>query len=74
MYKDHVIRISSVETSRNQWDLRIVVIWPESGVHKLRTFAITRRFESYDQALTRGLIWAKNWIDEGKPDRPSTDW
>ena len=73
IYKGHVIRISSVEATLNQWDLRIEVIWPESGVHKIRTFPITRRFKTYDQAIIRGHIWAKRWIDDGKPDRPSTD-
>jgi hypothetical protein len=69
-YKGRVIRITGTETTRNQWELRVSIIWPEGGVNKIKTFTVTRRFHSYDQAVTRGLVWAKEWIDAGKPNHP----
>ena len=71
-YEGHVITVSGAATTRSQWDLRIAVIWPEQGVNKIRTFTVKPHCNSYDQAITRGIVWAKHWIDGGRPNQPPT--
>jgi hypothetical protein len=68
-YKGHVITITSTQAGADHWDLSIAVGWTHYGLRKTEKFTIPQNFDSYDQAVVEGLVWAQRWIDDGKPPR-----
>ena len=67
-YKDHEITLTCTETSPNQWELHVAVIWGDDGVFTTLAFELPQRFDTYNDAITHAVLWVKNWIDDGKPD------
>jgi hypothetical protein len=45
------------------------VIWSDDGFGKVSTLEFDGVFREKAEAERGGLIFAKKWIDEGKPDR-----
>ena len=68
-HKGHNIIISAASTGKlRQWKPRIKVIWSEDGHGKVSKLDVEDVFREKAEAERGGLIFAKKWIDEGKPD------
>ena len=71
-YKGHEITVSSVEVCANEWDLLISVIWLDHhGLATNLSFKLPQQFATFDEAVAHGQVWAKDWIDNGKPYIPA---
>jgi hypothetical protein len=69
-HKGHNIIISAAGTGKlRQWKLRVKVIWSEDGHGKVSTLEVEDVFREKVEAERNGLILAKKWIDNGKPDQ-----
>jgi len=68
-HKGHKIIVSAsrLATTR-QWEPRLTVIWSEDGNGRLSKLTVNRAFRVRREAEMEGLIFAKKWIDDGKPD------
>lgn len=62
IYKGHPFTIASAEIRRGQWDLQI---WIMDERHM--QFSIKRQFKNFREAEEYGVLWVKQWVDDGKP-------
>lgn len=62
IYKGQPFTIASTEIRRGQWDLQILIMG-----EKNMQFSIESRFKTLREAEQYGVVWVKQWIDEGKP-------
>jgi hypothetical protein len=68
-HKGHNIIISATRTAKlRQWKTQVKVIWSDDGHGKLSTLVVSGVFREKAEAERGGLIFAKKWIDDGKPD------
>lgn len=67
-HKGHRIIISAARLTVTRWEPRITVIWSEDGQGRLRKLTVDRAFRVRREAELEGLLFAKKWIDDGKPD------
>jgi hypothetical protein len=68
-HKGHKIIVSaSRQAATRQWEPRLTVIWSEDGNGRLSKLTVNRAFRVRREAEMEGLIFAKKWIDDGKPD------
>ena len=67
-HKGHKIIVSTSRLAAMRWEPRLTVIWSEDGEGKLSKLNIKRAFRVRREAEMEGLIFAKKWIDDGKPD------
>jgi hypothetical protein len=68
-YNGNVIRVSALRVPhKHQWTFTWVVWKPgaEAGVKTFTDYA--GRFDTADDAISRGYDFAMKWIDDGKPD------
>lgn len=49
------------------WEPRLILSWFECGQQLSRSFTIQKIFTTAKEAEEAGLIFAKKWIDDGKP-------
>jgi hypothetical protein len=69
-HKGHNIIISAARTGKlRQWKTHVKVIWSDDGLGKVSTLEFNGVFREKTEAERGGLIVAKKWIDDGKPDR-----
>jgi hypothetical protein len=68
-YNGHVIRVSALRVPRtHQWTFAWVV-WKQGADPGVKTFTdYGGRFDTADDAISRGYDFAMKWIDDGKPD------
>ena len=68
-YNGHVIRVSALRVPHtHQWTFTWVVC-KQGGDGGVKTFTdYGGRFETADDAISRGYDFAMKWIDDGKPD------
>jgi len=62
IYKGHPFTIASAEIRRGQWDLQI---WIMDERHM--QFSIKHQFKNFREAEEYGVLWVKQWVDDGKP-------
>ena len=67
-HKGHKIIVSASRLAATRWEPRLTVIWSEDGQGKLSKLTVNREFRVRREAEMEGLIFAKKWIDDGKPD------
>ena len=68
-HKGHNILISAKRVGgTRQWTPHVKVIWSEDGQGKITTLNLNSAFRSGKEAEKGGIIFAKKWIDEGKPE------
>ena len=68
-YNGYVIRVSALRVPHtHQWTFTWVVSKPgaEENVETFTDYA--SRFDTADDAISRGYDFAMKWIDDGKPD------
>jgi hypothetical protein len=69
-HKGHNIVISASRSGdTRQWKPHVKIIWSEDGRGKITTPNVNGAFGARREAEMGGLIFAKKWIDDGKPDR-----
>jgi hypothetical protein len=51
----------------NRWTAHVVINWTVRSRKQFREFDVKRGFATQEDAELGGLIFAKKWIDEGKP-------
>ena len=69
-HKGHNIISSAAKTGKlRQWKTHVKVIWSDDGFGKVSTLEFDGVFREKAEAERGGFIFAKKWIDEGKPDR-----
>ena len=69
-HKGHNIVISASRSGdTRQWKSHVKIIWSEDGQGKITTLNVNSAFGARREAEMAGLIFAKKWIDDGKPDR-----
>jgi len=68
-HKGHRILVSAsrLATAR-QWKLYLTIIWNEDGKGIVSKLTVNRTFRLREEAEMDGLLFAKKWIDGGKPD------
>jgi hypothetical protein len=68
-YNGHVIRVSAVRVPHKaQWTFALVVL-THGAEPIIKTFTeYGGRFDTADDAISRGYDFAMKWIDDGKPD------
>ena len=67
-YEKHNIQASAWRlTDPNGWRPRILVGWSEDGREMIKSFTIQRTFATEKEAQLDGLLFAKTWINDGKP-------
>ncbi len=62
IYKGQPFTIASAEIRPGQWELQILI----TGEKNMQ-FTIDSRFKTLREAEQYGVVWVKQWIDEGKP-------
>jgi hypothetical protein len=68
-YNGHVIRVSALRVPHSaRWTFALIVC--EQGIDGgVKTFTDYRgRFDTANDAISRGYDFAMKWIDAGKPD------
>jgi hypothetical protein len=69
-HKGHNILISAARLSvKPIWKPSVRVIWSEDGQGKVNTLDVDGTFNGREEAETAGFVFAKNWIDSGKPEQ-----
>ena len=67
-YEKHNIQASAWHLADPKgWKPRILVGWSEAGHKVIKSFTIQRTFATEKEAQLDGLLFAKTWIDGGKP-------
>ena len=68
-HKGHRILVSAsrLATAR-QWRLYLTIIWNEDGKGIVSKLTVNRTCRLREEAEMDGLLFAKKWIDGGKPD------
>jgi hypothetical protein len=67
-YKGHHIKsIPRQLPDSGRWIVRVVINWRNGSHEEFRQFEVKRGFATDEDAAQAGLIFAKNWIDDGKP-------
>ena len=66
IYKDNEISASAVQADSGVWTLQVTVTEMRLKM-KVTVPNITETFRSREEAENQGLLFAKNWIDQGKP-------
>lgn len=73
-HRGHNILISTMRFGdTRQWKTQVKIIWSEDGQGKISTLNVNGAFGAREEAEKGGLIFAKKWIDDGKPDHLSTN-
>ena len=68
-YNGHVIRVSALRVPHTQHWTFTWVISEEAADAGVKTFTdYSGRFDTADDAISRGYDFAMKWIDDGKPD------
>lgn len=67
-YNGHDIMLSSTKLGTDQWQVRLSVSWLiDHGNTGHMSFKLPLQFDTDDDALWHGFLWAKCWIDDGRP-------
>ncbi len=67
-HKGHNIVISIMRFGgMRQWKPQVKIIWSEDGEGKISTLNVNGAFGAKEEAEKGGLLFAKKWIDDGKP-------
>jgi hypothetical protein len=67
-HKGHnIIASASRSAGTRQWKSQVKIIWSEDGEGRVSTLDVDRVFGARREAEMGGLIFAKKWIDDGKP-------
>jgi hypothetical protein len=67
-YKGHHIRsVPRQLLESGRWTSHVVINCTERSREEFRQFEVKRGFATQEEAEREGLIFAKKWIDEGKP-------
>jgi hypothetical protein len=73
-HKGHnIIASASRSGGTRQWKSQVKIIWSEDGNGRVSTLDVNGVFGARREAEIRGLIFAKKWIDDGKPRPMTTD-
>jgi hypothetical protein len=68
-YKGHNIRAHGTKTFVDEsWRPQVTILWQEEGFSKLQPFTLEQGFSTAEQAARLGVIFARHWIDNGKPN------
>ena len=51
----------------NTWNPQVTILWEENGIPRVQPFTLEQGFSHEDEAAKLGLIFARGWIDRGKP-------
>jgi hypothetical protein len=71
-HKGHnIIASASRSAGTSRWKSQVKIIWSEDGKGRVSTLDIDRVFGARRDAEVGGLIFAKKWIDDGKPQPPA---
>ena len=71
-HKGHnIIASASRSGSTRQWKSQVKIIWSEDGTGRVSTLDVDRLFGARREAEMGGLLFAKKWIDDGKPQPPA---
>jgi hypothetical protein len=66
IYKDNEISASAVEIDSGGWKPQVTVTDMRLQM-KVTVPSITETFPTREEAEKEGLLFGKNWIDQGKP-------
>ena len=73
-YKGHSIHATCWRLpDTDSWTPRLIVLWTEEGREMIQHPRMTGAFPTEQEAERQGIIFAKNWIDAGKPGLESLD-
>jgi hypothetical protein len=67
-YKGHHIQsVPRHLPDSNRWSSHVVINWTVRSREQFRQFDVKRGFATQEDAELGGLIFARKWIDDGKP-------
>jgi hypothetical protein len=73
-HKGHnIIASASRSGSTRQWKSQVKIIWSEDGKGRVSTLVVKGVFGARQEAEMEGVIFAKKWIDDGKPQPETTN-
>lgn len=73
-HKGHnIIASASRSAGTRQWKSHVKIIWSEDGQGRVNTLDVNGVFAARREAEMGGVIFAKQWIDDGKPQPPPTN-
>ena len=68
-HKGHRINVSvSRMAGPPQWKPCLMIVWEDDGNGRVSKITLDRPFRDRKKAEMEGLMFAKKWIDDGKPD------
>ncbi|HEX2230487.1 MAG TPA: hypothetical protein VHM64_25425 [Candidatus Binatia bacterium] len=68
-YKEHKLVASTWQLSASgHYEPRVFVTWREGQRERTKSLVFTRAFSTEREAEAEGLMLAKQWIDNGKPE------
>ena len=67
-YKGHHIQsVPRQLPESGRWTAHVVINWTAGSREELRQFEVKRGFATQEEAEMGGLIFARKWIDGGRP-------
>jgi hypothetical protein len=67
-YKGHHIQsVPRQLPDSGRWTAHVVINWTAGSREELRQFEVKRGFATQEEAEMGGLIFARKWIDGGRP-------
>ena len=67
-YKGHHIEAYAWLAPDGRWVCRLIISWSEVGQVLFKCPYIARTFATKEETEREGFLFAKKWIDDGKPD------
>jgi hypothetical protein len=69
IYKEHIIHPGArrVPHSTTEWRPTVQISWREGSSELMKILHLKRSFAAQTTAEQQALLFAKKWIDDGKP-------
>ena len=68
-HKGHKILVSASRLAvARQWKIGLTIIWSEDGKGMVSKLTLDRKFRLREEAEMDAFLFAKKWIDDGKPE------
>ena len=67
-YKDHHIKSTArIIAESDRWVPVVIVSWKSGFREEIRQLNVKRGFPTEQDAQAEGILFARKWIDDGKP-------
>jgi len=68
-YRGHRIQAAAdLNVDTNEWAPKLTIMWTERSKEVVKQPRFTITFAAKEDAISHGLQFARQWIDDGKPE------